>query len=51
MFSSCLKCYAPTDELVDKRKAMDLNEQTRIRLANLRKPDVDGTTIKVEEIW
>jgi len=30
---------------------MDLNAQTLKRLAVLRRPDVDGTSIDVEEIW
>jgi hypothetical protein len=50
-FLRCLKCFAATDELVDKKKAMDLNAQTLNRLAILRRPDVDGSTIDVEEIW
>jgi len=51
MFLRCLKCFAATDELVDKKRAMDLNAQTLNRLAILRRPDVDGTSIEVEEIW
>jgi len=51
MFLRCLKCFSATDVLVDKKRAMDLNGQTLNRLAVLRRPDVDGTSIEVEEIW
>jgi hypothetical protein len=30
---------------------MDLNEQTRQRIVTLQKPDADGNSIEVEEIW
>jgi hypothetical protein len=46
-----LECYNPSDELVDKRTAMDLNERTHQRIFDLRKPDEDGNSIEVEEIW
>jgi hypothetical protein len=46
-----LKCYNPSDELVDKRTAMDLNERTYQRIFALRKADADGNSIEVEEKW
>jgi hypothetical protein len=46
-----LKCYNPSDELVDKRTAMDLNERTRQRIFTLQTPEADGNSIEVEEKW
>lgn len=50
---SCLSCYLPTDQLLDGKTALALNDQTQRRIVKIRSsidPDT-GKEIKVEEKW
>ncbi|KAL3080985.1 hypothetical protein niasHS_012713 [Heterodera schachtii] len=47
----CERCFDPGDKLVDAKSCRELNEETNLRLMQLRQGDVDGQGLQVEAVW
>ncbi|KAL3080128.1 hypothetical protein niasHS_013800 [Heterodera schachtii] len=47
----CERCFDPGDKLVDAKSCRELNEETNLRLMQLREGDVDGQGLQVEAVW
>ncbi|KAL3084392.1 hypothetical protein niasHS_008166 [Heterodera schachtii] len=47
----CERCFDPGDKLVDAKSCRELNEETNLRLMQLRQGDMDGQGLQVEAVW